>query len=461
MSHVSDPRFGQMLGQVTTPPPGPRSREIAATLEQFEMPTSNTLGLGDMPISWEQAQGANAMDPDGNLYVDLTAASCVAAVGHSNPEVVAAIAEQAKILMHTQGASNPSAPRVALLEKLAEVAPGDLSVSHIASTGAEAVETAYKTARIHTKQTGFMAFEGGFHGKLGGALTLTSKNYYRHDFLPLLPEVHHFPYAYCYRCPYGREYPACDLFCATYIEERLDNPDSGLPRMAGMIFEPVIGHGGWIVPPVEFIQELRRITQERGIMLVADEIITGFGRTGKWFGCDHSNVVPDILVVAKSMASGFPVSAVITTPEIADAWGSCQHTSTFLGNPLGCAASLASINFIERHNLVQRSAEIGERMMDALEEMYSRYPIIGDVRGRGSMVGFEIVSDRKTKAPSADMARQIRNDCYQRGVMASNVGGMYANVFKLSPPLVITDQQIDFAMEAMEASIAATQKSSA
>jgi 4-aminobutyrate aminotransferase/(S)-3-amino-2-methylpropionate transaminase len=229
--------------------------------------------------------------------------------------------------------------------------------------------------------------------------------------------------------------------------------------MAGLIFEPVIGHGGWIVPPIEFAQELRRFTQERGILLVADEIITGFGRTGKWFACQHSDIVPDLLVVAKSMASGFPVSAVITTPEIAGAWGSCQHTSTFLGNPLGCAAALASISYIERHNLVQRSAEIGERMLDALEEMYARYPIIGDVRGRGSMVGFEIVTDRKTKEPSPGLARQIRDACYQRGVIASNVGGMYGNVFKLSPPLVITDAQIDFALEAMDESISMAQRS--
>ena len=455
----SDPDFGKLLGNVITSTPGPGSRQLAASLERFEMPTANTLGMGDVPIFWEEARGANAIDTDGNVYVDLTAASCVAAVGHSNPEVVAAISEQAQKLMHTQGASNPSAPRVALLEKLAKVAPGDLSVSHIANTGAEAVETGYKTARIYTKRPGFIAFEGGFHGKLGGALTLTSKNYYRQDFLPLLPEVYHYPYAYCYRCAYGREYPACDIFCAKYIEERLDNPDSGLPLMAGMIFEPIQGHGGWIVPPIEFVQELRRITEERGIMLVADEIITGFGRTGKWFACDHSDVVPDILVVAKSMASGFPVSAVITKPEIADAWGSCQHTSTFLGNPLGSAAALASISYIERHNLVQRSAEIGERMLDALEEMYPRYPIIGDVRGRGSMVGFEVVADRKTKEPNAQLAKRIRDDLYGRGVMANNVGGMYGNAFKLSPPLVITDQQIDFAMKAMEESIFDTQRS--
>ena len=459
MSPLSDPDFGQMLGRVVDPPPGTRSREMAATLGRFEMPTSNTLGMGDVPIFWEQARGANVADPDGNVYVDLTAASCVAAAGHSNPEIVAAISEQASKLMHTQGALHPAVPRVELLEKLAEVAPGELSVSHIVNTGAEAVETAYKTARIYTKQPGFIAFEGGFHGKLGGALTLTSKNYYRQDFLPLLPEVHHYPYAYCYRCPYGREYPACDIFCAKYIEQRLDSPDSGLPRMAGLIFEPVIGHGGWIVPPIEFAQELRRFTQERGILLVADEIITGFGRTGKWFACQHSDIVPDVLVVAKSMASGFPISAVITTPEIAAAWGSCQHTSTFLGNPLGCAAALASISYIERHNLVQRSAEIGERMLDALEEMFARYAIIGDVRGRGSMVGFEIVTDRKSKEPGPGLARQIRDACYQRGVIASNVGGMYGNVLKLSPPLVITDQQIDFAMEAMDESISLAQRS--
>jgi 4-aminobutyrate aminotransferase/(S)-3-amino-2-methylpropionate transaminase len=455
MSSAIDPDFGQMLGRITTPPPGPRSRDLAAVMARHEMPTSNSLKRGNIPSVVKAARGANVMDVDGNIYVDLTAASCVAAAGHCNPEVVAAIQQQAAELMHSPG---PCEPRVELIEKLAEVAPGDLSVSHISNTGAEAIETAYKTARIYAKKPGFIAFEGGFHGKTGGALTLTSKNYYRHDFLPMVPEVYHYPYAYCYRCAYGREYPSCDLHCAKYIEERLDNPDSGLARMAGIIFEPVIGHGGWIVPPIEFAQELRRITQERGILLVADEIITGFGRTGKWFACQHSDIVPDILVVAKAMASGFPVSACITTPEIADAWDSSQHTSTFMGNPLGCAAALAAIKYIEEHDLVQRSADVGAQMMDALEEMYGRYTLIGDVRGRGSMVGFEVVADRKTKEPSAQLAARIREECSRRGVVASNVGGMYGNVFKLSPPVVITDEQLDFAMARMEESIAVVQK---
>jgi 4-aminobutyrate aminotransferase len=447
-----------MLARMVTPAPGPRCKEMAGELGRLEMPTSNTLARGDMPIIWEAARGSNIMDVDGNVYVDLNAASCVAAAGHSNPEIVAAISEQAGILMHTQGATNPCSVRVRLLQKLAQVAPGDLSVSHLANTGAEAVETAYKTARIHVKQPGFLAFEGGFHGKLGGALTLTSKSYYRQDFLPLLPEVHHYPYAYCYRCPYGRTYPACGLACAKYIEQRLENPDSGLPRMAGMIFEPVIGHGGWIVPPREFAQELRRITQKFGMLLLADEIITGFGRTGKWFACQHSDVVPDILIVAKSMASGFPISAVITTPAIAKSWGPLQHTSTFLGNPLGSAASLASINYIEKHNLVERSAALGKRMQDALWQMYAKYPLIGDVRGLGSMTGFEVVADRKTKEPAAKTAMRIRDFCQQRGIICSNVGGMYGNVFKFSPPFVITDAQLDFALDIVEQGIAAVQK---
>jgi len=458
MKITMDLNFGKMLGKIVVAPPGPRSKALAVELGRLEMPTSNTIARGDLPIAWEAARGANIADVDGNVYVDLTAASCVAAAGHSNPEIVAAIAEQAGTLMHTQGATNPCSRRVELLKKLAEVAPGELSVSHIANTGAEAVETGYKTARIYTRQPGFIAFEGGFHGKLGGALTLTSKNYYRQDFLPLLPEVYHYPYAYCYRCAYGREYPSCDLFCARYIEQRLENPDSGLPRMAGLIFEPIMGHGGWVVPPIEFAQELRRITKKHGMLLLADEIITGFGRTGKWFACQHSDIVPDVLIVAKSMASGFPISAIITTPEIAKAWGSCQHTSTFLGNPLGSAASLASINFIERNNLVQRSATIGSVMLDALKQMQAKYRIVGDVRGRGSMVGFEVIADRKTKEPAAKLALQIRDACQSRGVMCNNVGGMYGNVFKFSPPFVITDEQLNFALDVIEQGIATVSK---
>jgi 4-aminobutyrate aminotransferase len=454
-----DPGFGQMLGRVAMPVPGPRSVQMAADLAEFEIPTANAIGTGEMPVLLELAQGANMMDVDGNVYVDLTAAYTVAAAGHANPEIVAAMAEQAGRLMHTPGADHPSVPRVELHKRLAQVAPGNLTVSHIASTGAEAIEAAYKTARIYTKNPGFLAFEGGFHGKTAGALTLTSKNYYRQDFLPLVPEVYHYPYAYCYRCPYEREYPSCDLFCARYIEQRLDNPDSGLPRMAGLIFEPILGHGGWVVPPVEFVSELRRITRERDIVLVADEIITGFGRTGKWFACQHSDVVPDVLVVAKAMASGFPISAIMTSPEIACVWGSCQHTSTFMANPVGSAAALASIKYLQQHNLVERSAEIGVRMLDACQQMQTSYPIVGDARGRGSMVGLEIVADRKTKEPSKALAHQIRDECLKRGVVATNVGGMYGNVLKLAPPLVITDAQLDFALAMMDESIASVQKS--
>lgn len=453
------PEFGTMLGKMVSDPPGPRSQALVGDLARFEMPTANTIARGDPPIFWQAARGANVMDLDGNIYVDMWAASSVASAGHSNPEIVDAISKQAATLLHTLGALNPCEPRVELLRKLAVVAPGDLSVSHIVNTGAEAVETAYKTARIYTKLPGFLAFEAGFHGKLGGALTLTSKNYYRQDLLPLLPAVHHYPYAYCYRCPYEKTYPACDLFCARFIESRLDHPDSGLPKMAGLIVEPVIGHGGWIVPPKEFLTELRRITAERGILLLADEIITGFGRTGKWFACEHSGIVPDILIVAKAMASGYPVSAIVTTPAIASAWGPSQHTSTFLGNPLGSAAALASIGYIERHNLVQRSADIGRRMMDAFEDLYRNYPIVGDVRGLGSMTGFEIVADRKTKEPAAGLARQIRDECARRGVLVTNVGGTYGNVHKISPPLVITDEQLDFALRVIDESVALVQKS--
>jgi 4-aminobutyrate aminotransferase/(S)-3-amino-2-methylpropionate transaminase len=455
---TDDQDFGKVLPRIDTPVPGPRSRALSSDIARYAMPTSSTIGKGDLPIVMDKAQGANVMDVDGNIYIDLCAGSCVANAGHSNPEIAEAICKQAGRMMHSWAPFNPTTMLIELLEELARLAPGELSVSHVASTGAEAVEAAYKTARIYTQQPGFLAFEGGFHGKLGGALTLTSKNYYRQSLLPLLPEVYHYPFAYCYRCAYGREYPSCDLLCAKYIEQRLDNPDSGLPRIAGLIFEPVLGHGGWIVPPLEFVQELRRITRERDILLIADEIITGFGRTGRWFACEHFGIVPDMLVVGKGMSSGFPISALVTTPEIASAWSSCQHTSTFMGNPLGCAGSLASIRYIEQHDLVQRSAELGLRMKETLQQMRERHPTIGDVRGLGTAVGFEMVVDRKTKEPGQGLAVRVRDECHQRGVAVFNVGGMYGNVFKLSPPLVITDEQLDFAMSVIDESIEAVEK---
>lgn len=441
---------GTLLPSIVEPPPGPKSRRLAERLVQVEAPTSSIIVRGEVPVFWERGRGANLMDVDGNIYVDLTSGFCVALAGHSNPRIVRAISRQSETLLHSQGGLNPNPLHVELAEKLAQLAPGDLAVSHISNTGAEAVEMALKTARIYTGRQTVIAFHGGFHGKTTGALSVTSHNYYRQPFLSTLPGVVHVPYGYPYRCPTHPANGRCPICSGDYLGYLLENPDSGVADVAAIILEPLQGHAGWVVPPPEFVQAIRRLCDAHGILMIADEIITGFGRTGRWFGMDHFQVVPDILVVGKGLASGFPISACITTQKIAAGWKPMQHTSTFLGHPVGCAASLASLAEIEERGLVQRSAELGAYFKGGLQKLQQAHSLIGEVRGLGMMVGVELVKDRTTREPASEAGTKVVASMLRRGVMATNYGGTYHNVIKMSPPLVITRRQLDTALGVMD-----------
>ncbi len=444
---------GTLLPDIRVTPPGPKSHELAALSVRYESATGTKVTAGNPPVYWDEAQGANVVDVDGNRYIDLTAGFTVAIAGHSNPRIVAAISEQAARLMHAQGAANPGPGRPTLAARLAELAPGELSISHIANTGAEAIEVALKVARYYTSRPNIIAFQGGFHGKTTGALSVTSQNYYREPFLGTLsPGVTHIPYAYCYRCPFAKQYPDCGVFCADYLRYVLEMPDSGVAGVAAVIVEPVQGHGGWITPPPEFLPRIRQICNEHNLLLISDEIITGFGRLGRWFGILHYDVVPDIIACGKGLASGFPISAMLTTPEISSVWKPLQHTSTFMGNPIGCAAALASLAEIEEKGLVQRSAEIGVKFRERLLDIQKRHRLIGDVRGVGSMMGIEVVRDRDTREPGSAEGARVVQKALQKGVMITNYGGSYHNVIKMSPPLVITDQQLDVACDLLDQS---------
>ena len=444
---------GTALPSIVVPPPGPQSHQLTKRLSKVEPPTSSVIRRGQTPVFWERSRGANIVDVDGNVYVDLTAAFCVATAGHSNPRIVEAIAQQSQKMMHSQGGLNPNRQRVELAEKLAARAPGQLAVSHIANTGSEAVETALKTARIHTGRHKIIAFQGGFHGKTTGALSVSSQNYYRRPFLNMLADTTHVPYAYPYRCPTHSDGDGCFFCDGGYLEHVLTMPDSGVADVAAIIMEPIQGHGGWIVPPKKFVQAVRRLCDEHGILMIADEIITGFGRTGHWFGMDYHGVTPDIMVVGKGLASGFPISATIMSEEVADAWGAMMHTSTFLGNPVGCAAALASLAEIEEKGLVQRGAELGDYFKSRLEELQQEHHLIGEVRGVGMMVGVEFVRDRESREPATEEGARVVDGLLQRGVIATNYGGSYNNVLKMSPPLVITREQLDTAITALNESL--------
>jgi 4-aminobutyrate aminotransferase len=444
---------GTELPDVKTEVPGPRSIALAARLAQHESPAASGVTIGEIPVFWERTRGSVIVDTDDNRFIDLTAGFCVAIAGHSNPRIVTAIARQAERMMHSQGVANPNEQRVRLDEKLASLAPGDLSVAHVVNTGGEAIETALKTARLHTGRHTVIAFQGGFHGKIGSALAATANNFYREPFVDVLPGVVHVPYPHSYRHPFGEGTGDAGEMCANYLERVLTAPDSGVADVAAVIMEPIQGHGGWVVPPSAFVKRVRELCTRLGILLIADEIITGFGRTGDLFALNHDEVVPDILVCGKGMASGFPISAVITTPEIARSWKAYQQSTTFLGNPVGAAAALACIAEIEDRGLVDRSRTEGEYFRTRIEALQARHPLIGDVRGRGMMVAIEVVKDRATKEPASEEGKRVIARLLQKGIMCTNYGGPYRNVLKMSPPLVITREQLDLAIDAIDRSL--------
>lgn len=459
--------LGELLPKIVVEPPGPKSREIAEILKKYETPAlsplllgeKDLLGFGGVPIAWKQARGANIVDVDENIYIDLTAGFCVAIAGHCHPAIIEAIKTQAEILIHAPAADSPNIPRAKLLEKLAEITHPSLTRSHILSSGSEAIDLAMKLARLYTKGHSFIAFHGSFHGKTLGPLSLTSRKYYRQQFLPLIPEVVHLPYAYCYRCAFNMEYPECDLQCLRYFEYVISDPATAVTNIAAVFMEPIQGHEGWVVPPREFIRGIKKICEEYGILMVLDEIITGFGRTGKMFCFEHYDIVPDILVCGKGMSSGFPISAVVATDKVMSAWTPFKHTSTFSANPLGCAASLANIEVILKENLIERCARLGEYFLKALCEIKERHRFVGEVRGKGLMVALELVKDESTKKPIPEETGKVVREALKRGVYLQRPGGKFANVLKISPPLVISKEQIDFAINVLDESIKVVEKS--
>jgi 4-aminobutyrate aminotransferase/(S)-3-amino-2-methylpropionate transaminase len=446
VDRVSGGELGRLPPSMTVPPPGPESRRLAAELARWESPNVTYLA-DDFPVFWDEAKGANVRDMDGNVYVDLTAAFAVAGPGHAHPRIVAAVQAQAGRLMHGMGDVHPPAVKVDLLRALAEVAPGGLSRAILASSGAEAVEAALKTAAIATGKPRVLAFDGAYHGLTYGALAASGREDFRAPFTAQLGRIAAFaPYPYVYRSRFGRDPEEVCAATLRHVEELLDSESEDI---GAILVEPVQGRGGDVVPPDGFLLGLRRICDARGLLLICDEIYTGFGRTGRWFACEHWGVVPDLLCVGKGMTGGMPFAACIGTGAVMEAWprstGEAIHTSTFLGHPLGCAAALASIGVLRDERLVERSAELGARLIARLREMTADHPHVGEVRGLGMMIGIELVRDRESREPAPELAGRIVVETLRRGVLTLG-GGIHGNVLSLSPPFVLTDAQADAAL---------------
>jgi 4-aminobutyrate aminotransferase/(S)-3-amino-2-methylpropionate transaminase len=321
-----------------------------------------------------------------------------------------------------------------------------------ANSGAEAVENAVKVARHATGRPAIIAFEDAFHGRTLLALSLTSKmKPYKFGFAPYAPEIYRMPYAYCYRCPFSLEYPSCEIECAYFLKEFFHTHISA-EQVAALIVEPVLGEGGFVVPPKEYFKILYKICQDNGIVFIADEVQTGFGRTAKMFAIEHYDVQPDIVVMAKSMAGGFPLSAVTGKAELMDHPQVGGLGGTYSGNPVACRAGLAVLDQFEKTDLLKKAEKIGKKLLERFKEFHERYPVVGDVRGLGAMVGMELVVDRKTKEPATALTKQLVNLCREKGLLMISAG-THSNIIRPLMPLVITDEQLERGLSIIEESL--------
>jgi diaminobutyrate-2-oxoglutarate transaminase len=421
---------------IKTPPPGPRSQEHLAFQAAHEAAAvSYPRGL---PCALARGRGATVEDVDGNVYIDFFGGAGVMAVGHGNPEVVAAAEGQIADLTHALDLPTPA--RRDLVEQLREVLPPALTrVFFGGPTGSDAVEAAVKLARLNTGRAPLIAFEGGYHGMTSGALSLSSGRAFKDRLLPLVAEVHFVPYAYCYRCAFGKTPDTCGLQCAEHLDHVLEDPHSGVGTPAAVIVEPIQGEGGSIVPPPGFLPKVREICDRHEVLLIADEIQAGFCRTGKMFAFEHTGTVPDIVTMSKALGGlGFPISAV-AYKEALNTWGPGAHIGTFRGNVVAYAAGAAAIRFMRQNDLAGHAARLGGELLELLREVERQSPFVGEVRGLGLMLGVEFVKDKATKEPAPDLASRVRSLCFTRGLLIE-IGGHYSNVARFLPPLVLTEE---------------------
>ena len=425
--------------RITTPPPGPKGRAI---IERDRAWTS-TAYIKEYPLVVERGSGVVVEDVDGNRYLDFMAGIAVAATGHAHPKVVAAITEAASRFLHICGGDFYYEAMAALCERLAQLAPGP-SKKHVflTNSGAEAVEGAMKMARHATRRPAFIAFDGAFHGRTYGAMSLTSsKAVQRSGFGPFLSDVHHVTYPNRYRCRFCAAGPACTCDCVRAIEtdlfaRRLDPRD-----VAAIFVEPVQGEGGYIVPPAGFLTSLRALCDRHGILLVCDEVQCGIGRTGRMFASEYDGIEPDILLAAKGLASGMPIGAIVAR-ESAMTLPPGAHGSTFGGNPVCCAAALATLDLVER-DLMANAREKGASLLAGLQRIADRHQSIGQVRGLGLMLGIEFVRDRETREPAPNLAVELVQRAFRRGLLLLGAG---KSTVRLAPPLVIDDHDVETAL---------------
>ena len=428
---------------IKTALPGPNAKRILAEDNRLISPSYTR----SYPMVAKKGRGVIVEDVDGNEFLDFSAGIAVTSTGHCHPEVVSAIQKQAGELIHMSGTDFYYENMVTLAERLSKIAPmkGPHKV-YYGNSGAEAVEAALKLARYHTKRQWVIAFYGAFHGRTMGALSLTcSKAQQRRRFSPLVPGVVHVPYPNLYRRPEGTDAGEYARSCAKYIEEWVFRTEVPPEECAAIVVEAFQGEGGYLPAPPEFMQELRAICDRHGILLICDEVQSGMGRTGKWWAVQHTGVEPDMITIAKGIASGMPLSALLTRAEVMD-WVPGSHASTFGGNPVCIAAALATMDVLEREG-IENSRKVGAYMLNRMKDWPNKLPLVGDVRGRGLMIAAEIVTDKAKKTPAGAERDRIVELAFERGLLFLGAG---PNSVRISPPLVVSEEQADIALDVLE-----------
>ena len=440
--------------EIKTALPGPKAAAIIARDRAYVSPSYTR----DYPFVMASGEGAVVEDVDGNVFLDCAAGIAVNGTGYSHPDVVRAITQQAGKFLHMSGTDFYYEPQVQLAEAMAGIVPvggGTGKVrSFFSNSGAEAVEAALKLAKYSTKRTNIIAFLGSFHGRTTGAMAVTSSKYVqRTGFGPMMPGVYHAPYANCYRCPVGQKPESCQAECLSYLEDQILIHLVSPEEVAAVLVEPIQGEGGYVVPPKVFLQRLRALTSKHGMLLIADEVQSGMGRTGKMFACEHFDLDVDIVTVAKGIASGLPLGVTASREEIMT-WPPGAHASTFGGNPVSSVAALATIKLL-KEGLVKNAETVGAHLIGRLRELQQKHQLIGDVRGKGLMVGVELVRDRVTKERAIDERNRVVQEMFKRGVLILGAG---RNAIRFAPPLVLTKDQADTIVRVFDEALTAVSK---
>lgn len=436
--------------QLRTSIPGPRSQALMKRRDAAVVRAASHA----TPVFVSKAEGAVVEDVDGNRLIDFAGGIGCLNTGHRAPPVIEAVRRQLDRFLHTSFNVLPYESYIALCEKLNAIVPvKGTKKTLLVNTGAEATENAVKIARSYTRHPAIIAFEDAFHGRTYMAMAMTSKVHpYKAGFEPFPSDVYRIPYAYCYRCSYSMKYPACEMFCAKHLEDTFKRVVAA-ESVAAVIVEPVLGEGGFVTPPPEFFPVLGEICRRHGILVIADEVQSGFARTGAMFACEPLGLEPDLVTMAKSLTGGLPMAAVTGRAEIMDVSGPGQLGGTFAGNPAACEAALAVISMIEKEGLCARANVLGERFRKRAAKWQSQWELVGEVRGLGAMQAVELVRSKTSREPADEEAKQVSKYCYEHGLVVLTAGS-YSNVIRLLMPLVITDAQMDEGLDVLEAALA-------